>query len=188
MHHQEDLYAKEFDLEQMEAETEAMLALNYLNSQNSTFLRTEGGFVSLDYNEKHYDRVQVFRTFPFTGKDLFISIREADEKAKEIGVIYDLNKDVEKETREMLLEQMALRYFTPIITKIKNVKEEYGFAYFDVDTDHGACKFAIHMSGNAVIHLTDTRLLITDLDENRFEIPDIRKLTGKELKQIGLFL
>ncbi len=44
------------------------------------------------------------------------------------------------------------------------------------------------MSGNAVVHLTETRLLITDLDENRFEIPDTSKLTGKELKKIGLFL
>ena len=41
---------------------------------------------------------------------------------------------------------------------------------------------------SAVVHLTETRLLITDLDENRFEIPDTSKLTGKELKKIGLFL
>ena len=57
----EDLFAEEFDLEQMEAETEAMLALNYLDRSNSTFHRTEGGFVSLDTQEKHYNRVQVFR-------------------------------------------------------------------------------------------------------------------------------
>ena len=131
----EDLFAEEFDLEQMEAETEAMLALNYLDRSNSTFHRTEGGFVSLDTQEKHYNRVQVFRTFPFTGKNMYISIREPDEKAKEIGVIHNLDKDVDEETRKMLTEQMELRYFTPIITKVKNVKEEYGFAYFDVVTD-----------------------------------------------------
>ena len=74
----EDLFAEEFDLEQMEAETEAMLALNYLDRSNSTFHRTEGGFVSLDTQEKHYNRVQVFRTFPFTGKNMYISIREPD--------------------------------------------------------------------------------------------------------------
>lgn len=47
----EDLFAEEFNLEQMEAETEAMLALNYLDRSNSTFHRTEGGFVSLDTQE-----------------------------------------------------------------------------------------------------------------------------------------
>lgn len=91
----EDLFAEEFNLEQMEAETEAMLALNYLDRSNSTFHRTEGGFVSLDTQEKHYNRVQVFRTFPFTGKNMYISIREPDEKAKEIGVIHNLDKDVD---------------------------------------------------------------------------------------------
>ena len=88
---EQDLYAEEFDLEQMEAETEAMLALNYLDRNNSTFRRTPGGFVSLDTEDKHYARVQVFRTFPFTGKNLYISIREADEKAREIGIIHDLD-------------------------------------------------------------------------------------------------
>ena len=184
----EDLFAQEFDLEQMEAETEAMLALNYLDRDNSIFRRTEGGFVSLDTQGRHYNRVQVFRTFPFTGKNLYISIREPDEKAKEIGVIRDLDKDVDEDTRRMLTEQMELRYFTPVITKVKNVKEEYGFAYFDVVTDHGPCRFAIHMSGNAVVHLTDTRLLITDLDENRFEIRDVFALSQKEQRKLDLFL
>lgn len=184
----DDLYAQEFDLEQMEAETEEMLRLNYLNRDNSSFKRTEGGFVSLDTDGKHYDRVQVFRTFPFTGKNQYISIREADEKAKEIGVIHDLDKDVDEETAAILTEQTELRYFTPVITRIKNIKEEYGFAYFDVVTDRGECRFAIHMSGNAVVHLTDTRLLIMDLDENRFEIPDTGRLTSKELKKLALFM
>ena len=49
---EQDLYAEEFDLEQMEAETEAMLALNYLDRNNSTFRRTPGGFVSLDTEDK----------------------------------------------------------------------------------------------------------------------------------------
>lgn len=191
-HMQQDLFAEEFavefDLNQMEAETEAMLAMHFLDRNNSVFARTKGGFVSLDTNGQHYDRVQVFCTFPFTGKYQYVSIREPDEKAKEIGMIHDLEKDVSKETAQLLIEQMNLRYFTPVITKIKNVKEEYGFAYFDVETDHGPCRFAIHMSGNAVVHLTQTRLLITDLDENRFEIPDTEKLTHKELKKIGLFL
>lgn len=114
---------------------------------------------------------------------MYISIREPDEKAKEIGVIHNLDKDVDEETRKMLTEQMELRYFTPIITKVKNVKEEYGFAYFDVVTDHGPCRFAIHMSGNAVVHLTETRLLITDLDETGLRYRTPRSLPEKSSRK-----
>lgn len=179
---------EEFNLEQMEAETEEMLRLRYLNRDNAVFARTPGGFVSLTIGEEHYDRVRVVRSFPFSEPDRYISIRVADEKAKEIGMIVDLEKDVEPETRAMLLEQMNIRYFTPVIQKILQIKDEYGHAYFDVITDQGPCKFVIYMNSSSVINLTDTRLLITDLDGNRFEIPDYTKLSAVELKKLDLFL
>lgn len=185
---------EEFNLEQMEAETEAMLRLRFLNSYNAKFERTPGGFVSLDIpvgeddKPEHYDRVRVVRSFPFTAPDTYISIRTTEEKSKEIGIIKDITKDVTKETRKMLEEQMNLRYFTPVITKINDIKEEYGHAYWDVVTTEGPCKFVIYMNSSSVVSLTDVRLMITDLDGNRFEIPDFTKLSAGELKKLDLFL
>lgn len=179
---------EEFDLEMMEKETQEMLKLRFLTKDNAVFERTEGGFVSLRLGEEYYPRVQVYQAFPFTDPDSYISIRESDEKAKEIGVIKNFQKDITKETRRMLTEQLRLRYFTPVIEKIINIKDEYGFAYFDVLTDHGACRFTIHMGGGSVVNLSDTRLMITDLDGNRFEIPDVTRLSAAELKKLDLFL
>ena len=178
---------KEFDLEEMEKETEEMLKIRYLNSENAEFERTEGGFVKLKTGDENYDRVHVVRMFPFTDPEHYISIRTPDENSKEIGIIRDIN-DVKPDVRKMLEEQMNLRYFTPIITKIINIKDEYGYAYFDVVTDRGACRFTINIGGSAVVHLSDTRILISDIDENRFEIPDIMKLTVGERKKLDLFL
>lgn len=179
---------EEFDLEMMEKETQEMLKLRFLTKDNAVFERTEGGFVSLRLGEEYYPRVQVYQAFPFTDPDSYISIRESDEKAKEIGVIKNFQKDITKETRRMVTEQLRLRYFTPVIEKIINIKDEYGFAYFDVLTDHGACRFTIHMGGGSVVNLSDTRLMITDLDGNRFEIPDVTRLSAAELKKLDLFL
>ncbi len=178
---------EDFNLEQMEKETEEMLKLRYLNKDNAEFKRTDGGFVSVKVGEEFYPRVHVIRMFPFSDPDKYISIRTPDEHSKEIGIIENM-KDVTKETAQMLTEQLNLRYFTPIITKIVNIKEEYGYAYFDVVTDRGACRFTINMGGHAVVHLSETRILISDIDENRFEIPDVTKLTPKELKKLDLFL
>jgi hypothetical protein len=179
---------EEFNLEMMEKETQEMLRLRYITKDNAIFERTEGGFVSMKIEEEFYPRIQVYHAFPFTDRNSYISIREPDEKAREIGIIKDFNKDVTRQTREMLEEQLRLRYFTPIIEKIINIKDEYGFAYFDVLTDHGACRFTIHMGGGSVVNLSDTRLMITDLDGNRFEIPDVTRLTAPELKKLDLFL
>lgn len=179
--------SEEFKIEQMEQEVEEMTSLRYLTKDNAVFERTEGGFVSLAYDGKKWERVQVIRLFPFTEPDQFISIRTVEERSKEIGVIEDM-KQVSKETRKMLEEQLNLHYFTPVIQKIINIKDEYGYAYFHVMTDRGECRFTINMGSNAVVRLTDTRLLITDLDENRFEIPDVLKLSQKEQRKLDLFL
>lgn len=178
---------EDFNLEQMEKETEEMLKLRYIHKDNAEFKRTDGGFASVRIGEEFYPRVQVVRMFPFSDPEKYISIRTPDEHSKEIGIIEDM-KDVTKETAQMLTEQLNLRYFTPIIKKIVNIKEEYGYAYFEVVTDRGACRFTINMGGHAVVHLSETRILISDIDENRFEIPDIMKLSAKELKKLDLFL
>lgn len=180
-------FSEEFSLEQMEQETEAMLRLRYLTPETAKFSKTSGGFVSLSMEGEEYSRVHVVRMFPFSEPDKYISIRTAEETSKEIGVIETL-ESFSAEVREMLSEQLALRYFTPVITKIYQIKDEYGFAYFDVETDRGRCRFVIRMGGNAVVHLSDTRIIISDIDENRFEIPDLLKLTVKEQKKLDLFL
>lgn len=179
--------SQEFNIDQMEQEVEEMTALRYLTKENAVFARTGGGFISLEFDGKKWERVQVIRLFPFTEPDQFISIRTVEERSKEIGVIEDMKK-VSKETRKMLEEQLKLHYFTPVIQKVLDIKDEYGYAYFHVMTDRGECHFTINMGGNAVVRLTDTRLLITDLDENRFEIPDVLQLSQKEQRKLDLFL
>ena len=173
---------EQFEKEQMEREAEEMTAVRYLTKDNAVFERTQGGFVSLTFEGKTWDRVQVIRLFPFTEPNGFISIRTVEERSREIGVIKDL-KDVSKETKKLLLEQLNLHYFTPIIQKVLSIKDEYGYAYFHVLTDRGECRFT-----SAVTRLSEKRLLITDLDENRFEIPDVFALTQKEQRKLDLFL
>jgi len=178
---------EEFTISQMEHETDEMLRIRYLNKDNATFQRTQGGFVSLTIGAEQYDRIQVVRMFPLSHEDQLLSIRTVEERSKEIGIVEKLS-DVDEETANLLKEQLKLGYFTPHITRVNAIKDEYGYAYFDVETDKGPCQFTIQMGSNAVIHLSATRILIMDIDENRFEIPDIDKLTHSERKKLDLFL
>jgi len=131
--------------------------------------------------------VGIYLTFPMTNPEEYISIRESDEKAKEIGMIENLNQ-LEQEQQDMLREQIRLRYFMPVITKILDVKDEYGHAYWHVMTNFGICRFTTQMSGDAVISLSDSRLLVTDIDSNRYEIPDFYALSVTERKKLDLFI
>lgn len=190
---QDLLDLQEFDEEALRKESEELLEMHFLTGENAEFCRTEGGFISLKIKEtaqtpaKEFSRVGVYLTFPLTNPEEFISIREADEKAKEIGMIEKLSQLSENQ-QEMLREQIKLRYFRPIITKVLDVKDEYGYAYWNVVTTFGACRFTTQMSGDAVIHLSDSRLLVTDIDGNRYEIPDFYQLGVMERKKLDLFI
>ena len=184
---QDLLNLQDFNEDDLKKESEVLLEMRFLNRDNAVFARTAGGFVSLKTKEKEYDRVGVYLTFPLTNPEEFISIREADEKAKEIGLVEKLS-DLAADQQEMLREQLKLRYFMPVITKVLDVKDEYGYAYWNVVTTFGACRFTTQMSGEAVINLSDARLMVTDIDGNRYEIADFYALSVMERKKLDLFI
>ena len=181
------LNLQEFDEEALKRESEELLEMRFLTGANAKFSRTEGGFVSLKFGDKEYSRVGVYLTFPLTEPEEYISIREADEKAKEIGIIEKLS-ELDKDQQEMIREQIKLRYFMPTIVKVLDIKDEYGYAYWNVTTGFGACRFTTRMSGDAVILLGESRLMVTDIDGNRYEIPDFYKLSVGERKKLDLFI
>ena len=164
-----------------------MIHTEMIDKTNAKFEKTEGGFLKLSFQGKDYPRVKVLRLFPFTDPDRYISVRDPKNKDREIGVIGKIS-DLDEKTAEEVKKQLDLYYFTPIIKKVINIKSEYGYAYFHVVTDCGECRFTINMGGNAVVRLSDRRLIITDLDDNRFEIRDVLALTQKEQRKLDLFL
>lgn len=168
-----------------EKKAEEMTRMNMITDKD-VFTQTEGGFLSLDAEGTHYDRVRIVRLFPFSDANKYLSVREYDS-GREIGIIEDLDK-IPEESRKAIEHQLMLSYFTPVISKIYKIKDEYGYAYFHVLTDKGECRFAINMGSNAVSKLSDTRLIIMDVDENRFEIKDVEALSQKERRMLDMFL
>ena len=55
-------------------------------------------------------------------------------------------------------------------------------------TDHGRCKFTFRGGSDAVTRLSETRLIFTDIDSNRFEVPDLLKLSKRDQKKLDLYL
>ena len=93
-----------------------------INKDNAEFYRTSGGFAGLKYNGQEWDRVRIIRLFPYTSPWEFIAVRTPGENSKEIGVVVNID-DVSKESAQIIREQLNLHYFTPIITKIIDIKD-----------------------------------------------------------------
>ncbi len=169
------------------SETEQKLRLRYLTPENAVFSPTSGGFAALDVDGEHYDRVSVYRAFPFTEPERYLSVRLPDNKSVEIGIIESLDA-FDEGTAALLREQLALRYFTPKITRVYGAVDRRGFSTLDVETDRGRCRFSFRGGSDAVTRLSETRLIFTDLDGNRFEVPDVTRLSAREQKRLDLYL
>jgi len=155
--------------------------IHYLTKDNARFHKTEGQMLSLTVGEETYPVVYVHCSFPHTNKRMYLSIRTVENK--EIGMIHSL-EDFTEETARLLEEQLQIRYFTPGISKVMNVKEEFGYFYWEAETTAGLCRFTVRSGGGSAKLVTPVRLLVTDVDGNRFVIPDMSKLTDKEYRMV----
>ncbi len=165
-----------------------MTELNYLNKDNAEFEKTAGGFLNVKTGGEVYESVKLVKTFPYTAQNQFISVRISDEDETEIGMIHDVEKDFTGSQKGYIEDQLAVRYFTPVIQKVISVRDQGGYSYFETETDAGPRRFVLRTNENAFIKLTETRIFIEDLENNRYEIPVRNALTAKERKKLEIFL
>ncbi len=167
-----------------------------LTTANATFTRSEGGLISLELKGENgetekFERIVPIRAFPITDPGAFISIREPDTreggKGAEIGMIGKLS-DFPEEIEKLILEELERRYFTPAIEKIYNVKEKFGYLYFDVLTSSGKVSFVMNNPSSNIRMLEDRRFLLYDIDGNCFEIPEVGKMDKASFKKIEIYL
>ncbi|MBQ9939977.1 MAG: DUF1854 domain-containing protein [Clostridia bacterium] len=167
-----------------------------LTPENIRFMRSPGNLISVDFTnhkgEKEFlERVVIFRSFPITNPDEFISVREPDSKkmgrGKEIGMIRRLS-DFDEETVALINEELDRRYFSPTILKIRSIKEKFGYTYWDVNTTSGNVTFVLNNPFSNIRILEDGRIFISDMDGNIFQIPDTKKLDQQSFKKIEIYL
>lgn len=134
---------------------------------------------------EEYARVAVYRSFPLTRPDEFISVR--DLQGKEIGIIEDL-RALPLQMQQLLREELERRYFTPTILRVLSVKDEFGYSYWEVETDRGWRRFTMRNSHENVLTVGESELILIDVDGNRFAIPDLHSLTPAAYRQIESML
>jgi len=156
--------------------------IRYLDPATARFSETPGGFVRLTIGEgETYPRVALYRAFPFSYPDQYISVRDMD--GNEIGMIKDL-RAFDEATVRLLERELERRYFTPVIRRIESVKEEFGYWYWTVETDAGPRRFTVREVQHNVVRLSPEHVLIIDLDGNRYEIPDTGQLDPKSRRYL----
>jgi hypothetical protein len=129
-------------------------------------------------DERTVLRVQVARAFPLSDTDHLIAL--LDGNGRDVGMIQDPSL-MDEESQRTIDEDLAIRYFLPVVESILSVKEEFGTVYWKLQTDRGVHDaVARHLREN-LMELPGGRVIITDVEGNRFEFPDIAALDARSM-------
>ncbi len=158
--------------------------IRYLTAGEAVFARTAGGLLSVKTGEASFPVVYLHCSFPHSNRRVYISVRTADNQ--EVGMIRSLD-DFPEETTALLEEHTRIRYFAPSITRIVNIREEFGYTYWETETTAGPCRFTVRSGGHVKI-VADVKLLVLDVDGNRFMIEDVSRLSDREYKLVEMCL
>lgn len=134
------------------------------NENNLVDLRLDGG--------ESYEGLEPRRLFPVRMADKFITLLSEEG---EVAVIRDLS-ELSPESRAVIRESLEDYYLVPTITRIISAADKYGTLRWTVETDRGIRSFDIRNQNHDIRISKDGKVRVRDADDNRYVIPDYKKL------------
>ena len=160
-------------------ETDNPFAVRVLDPKSLRLFRTSPSDTTVRATiegDRSWREVRVARAFPLSDPGKYIGLRDGDDK--DIGILETLH-GLAAESCAVIDEELARRYFTPQITQVLTVSEEFGVVNWDVETTKGPRRFLVRNMKDNSYPLGPNRLMMTDSDGNRYEISDVRSLGPK---------
>jgi len=146
--------------------------------------RNPDGTLELKSGARTFRKVRIKLGRPLYKPEDFASV--LGEKG-EVALLVNLGA-LKPAARAVLEEHRVRNDLTTKVLKVKSISHQFGAAFWDVETEKGARQFVIRGTSEHVRWLDDDRLLITDVNGNRFEIPSMSRLDKRSLDHIHLIL
>jgi len=118
-------------------------------------------------------KVSLARLFPLGEPERWISV--LDTEGHELGIMQDLG-GLDTESRRLVLEELRRRYIVPQIQRILSCKEKFEMVEWEVQTDRGTTTFLTRNLRDNIQQPDEDRLILTDVDGNRYDIADVGAL------------
>lgn len=132
--------------------------------------------------DRSWREVRIARAFPLSDPDRYIGLRDGNDK--DIGILETLD-GLDAESRSIIDEELERRYFTPQVTRVDSVEEAFGVVTWEVETTKGPRRFLVRNLKDSSYTLGSSRVMMTDVDGNRYEFPDGRALGPKALQVLS---
>jgi hypothetical protein len=159
--------------------------LKILEANTLRVQSVEGSRLDVQAKGKRWHGVKIVLCQPLTAPgDLGMML---SAEGKELALVRGL-RALDAGSAKALALSLRLGTLTARIRAIHSLGHQYGAVYWKVDTDRGPREFVLKSLSEQVRWLSDTRILMTDVDGNRFEILDMSKLDKKSHELLDLVL
>lgn len=136
-------------------------------------------------HEKSYHTVKPAWAAPVSHPGKYLAL--LDGKGQEIAMLPEPGA-LPAESLAAVENELRLRYLTATVSAITHARQEYGATYWEVETDRGRRDFVTQNLQENALWFSETHLLLLDVEGNRFEIPDTRRLDQRSRQSIESIL
>lgn len=161
--------------------------LRYIDGPEVRLTQKDGIFLDVEFyhtKEKLTD-LEPHRLFPRSGGNRYITL--LDSEGNQAAIIRDTEK-LMPESKKAVEDALEEYYMIPKITKFIKMVDTFKIWMWTAETDHGTRTFEVKNHIATVKPLYDGRVMITDSSDNRYEIPDYRKMDKRSVKMIEKML
>lgn len=157
----------------------------YIDKDMARFTRKDLTLVDVALNDgRSFENLEPRRLFPVTDLNRFITL--LDEKGAEQAVIRDLTT-LPADQRAIIEDCLNEYYLVPKILKIWAYEERFDGLTLHTETDKGPADIEIRILIKG-FKLEGVRALLRDVNDNRYEIPDVTKLDNLSRQILGRYL
>lgn len=157
----------------------------YIAGDSARFIRKDLTLVDVELKDgTKIETVEPKRLFPTSMQDKYITL--LDESGIEQAVIRDINT-LSDDQRAIVEACLAEYYRIPEILRIRAYEERFDGLTLHTDTDKGSADIEIRALAQG-FKLDGVRALLRDVNDNRYEIPDVTRLDNLSKQILGRYL
>jgi hypothetical protein len=168
--------------------------LGMLDIKQAEFYNGAGGFAGLKYKGEDFPHIILRRLMPLKYPYEYISaaIKIEGNEFREIGILKSV-EELLPEQREIVIGELDNRYYSPEILEVLSVQDKLGYVYMELRLKNkkGAeykKNCAVKDVSRNIRMLSDTSIIIFDVDGNRYIAEDIKKLSRQSMRKLDAYL
>jgi len=157
----------------------------YIDNDMARFVRKDLTVVDMELADgRRFENLEPHRLFPVSVQDQFITL--LDENGTEQAVIRNL-KTLPKDQREIIEDCLNEYYLIPKILRIRDYRERFDGLTLFAETDKGPKDIDIRILLKG-FRMDGVRVMVRDINDNRYEIPDITRLDNLSRQILGRYI